>query len=636
MGGAMQQSRQQRLVDALRSTSHPLSGDELGALLGVSARSVRKYVQEVNGRADAAIILTSHRGYTLDEQVWRASISDASERRVETPMERLYYITRRLVTSVDGEDVYDLAEMLFVSDSTIEGDLSKVRGLLAEYDLELQRNRSSVRIVGSELGQRRLVRQLLLESARGVTAAGLGTALLELQSIDLRELTGWIRSVLDRHALVTQEYGLHDLALHVAIAVTRVAAGHTRDRVEGPLAEPAVLAAADELAALIEERHAVSMPYAERAELARLILTRTGTSSAGAAAVGDEYLTLVQSILARLADRYLFEVDDDTFVVNLSLHVRNLIARARSGTTARNPLGDSFKQDHPLIHELAVFVAAGIEEGAGIRMEEDEIVFIAFHIGAYLQRTLESASHVRVVCVVPQYYSTADEFTRRVASRLGDAASVIDTVTELDHDWSTLDADLIATSTPLPPGLAATVVHVSPIPSESDLDVIVDAVRAARAAKSGARIRWALTELIDPRLFTRVTSTTREEALSRMSAQLESEGVVDADFLRDVEDRERLSPTAFGGSIAVPHSMNMNAQRTAISILVSEEPIEWAGSRVHLVALFALSSHGRQVFRDVLDDFIATLADPARISRIVRAATDYDAFSTALLAEISA
>src|SRR5690606_29550398 len=146
--------------------------------------------------------------------------------------------------------------------------------LLAEYGLELHRTRSNVRIVGSERAQRRLVRQLLLESARGVTAAGLSSALIELQTIDLRELTGWIRDVLDRHDLVTQEYGLHDLALHVAIAVSRVTAGHTRDRVEEPVADGSVRYAADELADRIEGRHDVRLSEPERAALARLILTR--------------------------------------------------------------------------------------------------------------------------------------------------------------------------------------------------------------------------------------------------------------------------------------------------------------------------------------------------------------------------
>ncbi len=613
-----------------------MSAQDLGSALGVSARSIRTYVQALNSSADSApLVLASHRGYAIDERVWRElNESESADQSIDTPMERLYYIARSLVESSDGVDVYALAEMLFVSDSTIERDLVKVRVLLAEYELELQRSRSRVQILGSERDQRRLVRQLLLESARGVSAAGLISALLELQNIDFRELTAWLRRILDGHGLQTQEYGLHDLALHVGIAVSRIIEGHTREHIDEVPRNEQVNAAAAELANLVELKHGITLSDVERAELARLILTRTGTASAGAEAVGDEYLALVQSILKGISERFMLDIDDDTFIINLSLHVRNLVARARTGATARNPLGRSFKEDHPLIHELAVFVADGIERGTGITMDEDEIVFIAFHLGSYLQRTLEAAGQVRVVCVTPQYYSASDEFTRRVESRLGDAGSVVRTVTSLDYDWATLDADLIVTSTPLPPGLKTRIVEVSPIPSLADLEAIVDAARHARAEKSGERIRWAITTLIDPRLFTRMKRTTRNEALAHMSAQLHAEGVVEPSFAQEVRDRERLSPTAFGGSIAVPHSMNMTAHRTAISILISEEPIDWAGSSVHLVALFALSPNGRQVFRDVLDDFIAILADTARIARIVKAATSYDGFANALISEI--
>lgn len=602
----------------------------------MSARSVRKYVLTLNMEADAQLIVTSHRGYSVDERIWRQLNADEpAARTVETPMERLYYIARRLVEHADGEDVYDLAEMLFVSDSTVEGDLSKVRVLLAEYALELQRIRSRVRIVGSERDQRRLVRQLLLESARGVSAASLTTALSQFQRIDFRELTLWLRETLDQHGLTTQEYALHDLALHVGIAVARIMDGHTREHIDQAPRNPQVNAAAVELADRIERAHTVVVSAVERAELARLILTRTGSAAAGAAAVGDEYLTLVQSTLRDLSDRFMLDIDDDTFVINLSLHVRNLVARARSGATARNPLSRPFKQDHPLIHELAVFVADAIERSTGITMDEDEIVFIAFHLGGYLQRTLESSGQVRIVCVAPHYYTTSDEFTRRIQSRLGDTAAVVSTITTLDYDWCSLDADVVVTSTPLPRGIPATVLEVSPVPSAADLDAVDDAVRAARSTKSGERIRWALTDLIDPRLFTRRTHISKDEAISLMAAQLQTEGIVGPRFAEEVRDRERLSSTAFGGSIAVPHSMTMTANRTAISILVSEQPIDWAGSPVHLVALFALSPTGRQTFRDVLDDFITTLGDPPRIARIVKASTSYDAFTDALLAEIA-
>lgn len=79
--------------------------------------------------------------------------------------------------------------------------------------------------------------------------------------------------------------------------------------------------------------------------------------------------------------------------------------------------------------------------------------------------------------------------------------------------------------------------------------------------------------------------------------------------------------------------MNMDCFRTAISVLISDEPIVWGESNVRMVALFALSPTGRQVFRDVLDAFVAVLAEPSRIQRIVGSADNYEHFVAAVLAE---
>jgi lichenan operon transcriptional antiterminator len=140
-----------------------------------------------------------------------------------------------------------------------------------------------------------------------------------------------------------------------------------------------------------------------------------------------------------------------------------------------------------------------------------------------------------------------------------------------------------------------------------------------------------MSQMLDPRLYFRVPSINKDDAIKLMCDRMASEGMVDDSFLQDVLERERLSPTAFGGSIAIPHSMSMNARCTAISILISGEPITWGESRVQLVALFALAPNGRHVFRDVLDKFIATLSDPARITALVTHSANYDSFMRALM-----
>lgn len=633
----MQASRQDQLLQVLLDVGTAVSGPELAKVLGVSTRSVRQYVRTLNRAAGGPMVQASHRGYALDEAwVSRFADSRAAHHRADTPMQRLYYIARRLVMAPDGEDVYGLAEMLCVSDSTVEADLTKVRGLLREFDLALRRDRSVVRITGSERNQRRLVRQLLLESTKDVKASRLSAALTDFQAYDLPGLTANLRTTLDAHGLQMQEYALQDLALHVVIAVARIASGHVRETCDPIAGGDAVLRAVDELSDKIEHERHIVVPDAERHELVRLVMTRAGGAEDGTGIVGDEYLTLVRSILTELADQYLLDIDDTAFVVNLSLHVRNLVARARSGSRARNPIGAEFKQSHPLVHELAVFVARGIEAGAGIALDEDEIVFFGFHLGAYLQKTLEATDQVTVVCVAPRYYDVHESFIQRLATHLGDSARIVETITTLDHPWQTVDADLVVTSAVLPDDVAGPVLLVSPVPTRAELDKVAETVRVARTRKASARIRWTVSELLDPRLFLHVTSATQMEALRAMCGQLEAEGVVGPTFLDDVLERERLSPTAFGGSIAVPHSMQMNSRRTAISVLISDEPIDWAGSQVRLVALFALSPNGRQVFRDVLDDFITTLADPVRISTVVDASESYDGFVRALVSEFPA
>lgn len=624
----MVDERHERLIAVLREAASPVSGAVLSAHLRVSTRSVRQYVRDINEDTGAIVIESSGRGYTVRPEALRAvAAGPSSAPRTDTPMQRLYYIARRLVTNPEGEDVFRLAEMLSVSEATVEADLAKVRAMVREVGLTLRRDRDTVRIEGREIDQRRLVRRLLLGSADGVAAAGVTASLREYQRYDMASLTEILDAALRDNGLSVHGYALGDLTLHLVIALDRMATGHEQDDRPAATADPRVVATVDQLAASVEGEYGITIAPAERSGLVRLIGARF---TRGPGPSDDGYLPLIRRIIADIADQYLLEIDDDSFAVNLSLHVANLVARARRGERARNPLRVSFKQSHPLVHELAVFVASRIEQGTGIEVTEDEIVYLSLHLGTYLQRAREANDGVTITCVVPRYYEVHTDFVDQLQKHLGDAATIKEAVHAPHHDWGTVDSDLVVSTIDVPPGVTQDVVLVPPVLSRTELDRVSEAVRAVRSRKSVGRIRWTLSELLDPRLFRRVRSITQEEALEVMCADLVAEGVARPGFLADVRTRERLSSTAFGGTIAVPHSLHLDCHRTAISVLISDEPIAWGESSVHLVALFALSPTGRHLFRDTLDEFIATLADPVRNAELVTRGTDYGAFINAV------
>ena len=93
--------------------------------------------------------------------------------------------------------------------------------------------------------------------------------------------------------------------------------------------------------------------------------------------------TQMRGIVSRASAEYLVDLRDENFIVRLTLHVQNLVARAHEKTYSRNPLTRSIKSSYPMIYELAVYIASRLQSAEGIEVNDDEIAYIAMHVGAY-------------------------------------------------------------------------------------------------------------------------------------------------------------------------------------------------------------------------------------------------------------
>ncbi len=63
-----------------------------------------------------------------------------------------------------------------------------------------------------------------------------------------------------------------------------------------------------------------------------------------------------------------------------------------------------------------------------------------------------------------------------------------------------------------------------------------------------------------------------------------------------------MSSTAFG-RIAIPHSLDMSAQKSKGFIVVNPHGIKWSGgNEVYLVIALAIDPNNKQLFREVFDE----------------------------------
>jgi lichenan operon transcriptional antiterminator len=623
----------ERLLDQLVQSDGWVTATELAETLGVTTRSVRSYVTAAKAAAlPLPIITASTSGYRLNRDAYATFVSGARARDsdFDTPRDRVHHLVRRLTEAPQGLDVHSLADSLFVSDSTIESDLRKVKALAEDAGVSLARRGSLVSLAGSEADHRRLLSKLFhSESAQGFLE--LENVQREFASEDLGAFKTDLIEMLDSQGYFVNEYGVNSVLLHVAIAVDRVLRDQRlpNARVRDAATEPV----SSGLAILISTHFNVILGDADLDYISKLLTTRVITPGHNQPVekivenyVDPANLALIRQIVEQVSEEYLVDLDDESFMVRLALHLGNLVARAQDNSYSRNPLVRSIKTSYPMIYDVAVFMASQIQRAKAITMNDDEISYIALHLGSHLERQSRREERLTVAIVSPGYYDMHTILRERIESALGAELSVEIVVTRTDVDWTDFSTDLVLT-TIAARGVSDSVVVIQPFLTDGDIDNIRRAISRVRRHRRRAQIKDALLLYFDEALFLRnVTADSEVEMIGKLGALMIDRGIIDESYVAGAIERELMSSTAFTDTIAVPHAMVMSATKTSIAIAVNENPMSWGENRVNVIALIAFSSSGRGSFQEVFDQFVEVFADRGEVLELIKRSTDFSSF----------
>jgi lichenan operon transcriptional antiterminator len=640
----MTRARQDRLLALLVRDGEWATAASLADLLGVTPRSVRSYVTALNARVpQGAVVESGPSGY-------RAGADAASALRAGaptdggTPRDRLHTVVRALLDSPDGIDVFETGERLHVSPATIDADLARVRGLLGGTELTLERSASTARLRGTEVAQRRLLSRLAHDEmdagsfdldalrrtlgSRSVGAQAFGPFKAELVA-ELGALGYFVN-----------EFGIADVVMHIAIAADRISQGRGLEGGSGAPSE-ASGAVGEVLDRLTLAHLGVQLGAGDRQHLATLVLTRVvapGARSAGddaRARLDPAVQAAVREVVEAAASEFLVDIAHEDFVLRLALHVQNLLHRAREQAWSRNPLTRSLKSTYPMIFEVAVFIASGLHERLDIPILDDEIAYIAMHVGGRLERSRRADQLLTATIVCPGYYELHELLRSSVDRSLGQAIEVVGVETRVDPDWASIDTDLVLST--IDPGVPGErIVRIQPFLTDADVERVQAVAGRIRRGRRLARLRADLERYFDATAFVRGVDAAEGEAgvIRSLGTLLVAQGVIDDDYVARAIAREELSSTAFTDALAVPHAIGMTATRTRIAIGIADPSIPWGEGRVQVVALVAFSEADREAFQTVFEQFVEVFSERDSVQRIVRRGVDFASFLDELVAVI--
>lgn len=617
---------------------------ELADAIGVTPRSIRSYVTAINARvSDGVAVESGPQGYRSGPDAGAAQRAGGVE--AGTPRDRLHRLVRSLLSAPEGIDVFETADAFHVSPATLDADLARVRGLLGGTDLVLERTASRARLRGTEMAQRRLLSRLAhdetddgafdLEALRralgedSIGAAAFGPFKASLVS-ELSDLGYFVN-----------EFGIGDVMMHVAIAADRTARDHGLE--ETGIADGGEAAARIEsvIDRLSRDHLGVRFGPGDLRHLAALVQSRVVAPGATEPAavirqrLDPEVEAAVRDVVSRAAAEFQVDIDHEDFVLRLALHVQNLRQRAREQAWSRNPLTRSLKTTYPMIFEVAVFISEGLRGLLGISLMDDEIAYIAMHVGGRLERSRRAGTVLSATIVCPGYYELHELLRSSITQSLGQAVTVVGVETRVDPDWASIDTDLVLTTIE-PPTQSERFVRIQPFLTESDVDRVQAAAARVRRVRRLARLRAELERYFDADAFVYGLRAGEGEdgVISRLGGLLVNLRVIDDDYVERTLERERLSSTAFTDALAVPHALGMTATRTAIAVGIADPSIPWGDGRVQVVAMVAFSESDRAAFQTVFEQLVEVFSERESVQRIVRRGTTFAAFLDELVAVV--
>lgn len=602
---------------------------------------MKNYIGEIN-YFENNLIEGSRKGYVIQRERGRELLSGQPASLPETPGERVNYIITELLTgdSEDGAgiDLYDISEEIFVSYETLKKDMVKVRKKLKEYGLYANVSGQWVALEGRELDKRRLLSSILYEEFNK-NIMSLELVQKAFPDYDLELLRDIILSECKRYHYFVNDYAMVNLILDVVISMDRIRKNCTfRTHVAGKhsygIRETEL---SGRIADRIEETFAIRFTELEMEELTSLLISHLMKADYDTLNrenirefVGADCMKIVQGILDYLNENYFIDTENDEFVVKFTIHIHNLLRRMENDYSTKNPLTEHIKNSCPLIFECAVGVANCLGQMTGRRIDEDEIAYIALHIGGNLETWEKQKDKLGCILLSPQYYDMADIMMEKIAESFSDELVVKAVTTKPSELEQVKKEELVISTMAIEAEQGGHVVQVNPFLHERDIAAIRKKIGELKQIRKMNRLREMLLQITSPELFCKNGDmANQEQALSYMVRALEHNGYVDDGFMDEVKDREAHSSTAFG-RLAVPHSLKMEANRTGMYILLSDKPIVWGEHMVNVVLLFAINRQDRELFHEIFDNLIVLLLEYHSLEKVLESGS-YEEFIEAIL-----
>ncbi|WP_181249432.1 BglG family transcription antiterminator [Listeria seeligeri] len=597
-------------------TSKWVNSNELANFCECTTRTIRGKIAKINEETPD-LISSNKQGYRINQNITMEiqTESDSAERKSQL-------LLQLIKNSTKGVDLFDLADILYISEVTLKKDIQQLKKELKDAEVQIVISKNRIKLVGKERAKRKYMISLLYEegghkeSIKGHIQEMIGT-------ISIDKLQNIIGEVLTKEAITTNQYSMMNIVLHYAISMVRIGQGNTLIETKSPCIKKTSkeYQISKKIAGILSEEYHLNFSEEEIQQLALLYVGLQNEKSANAKQeelekfVDSKIIQALEIALTNVEETYLIDLQNEQLFIKLAIHIQSLYYRSRYKTYTRNLSLLDIKTAYPVTFDIAVYISSLLQEKLDIDFNEDEISFIALHIGSFLESQNRDNVKLKMGLMVHDYHDLRINMLNKLHELFEKEAEI----KVIEKEAAAEDLDILLTTNREIALEKAGSIFINPLLTNKDIKKITSRIQAKRRILENNQLAKQIDHYIVKLLHSNQIDPSELTPLkirAQMVKKMEKQAFVTADFHEKVEKREQMAPTSFPSGIAIPHSIENDAEKSGVSIMTLQEPIFWNEVEVKLIALVAISKNDANEFNDFFEKFVEIVSEQVNAKRL--------------------
>lgn len=644
-------ARQIFLLEFLLKQHEYLSANQLAEKYGVSTKTVYQDIDKLNdffdeGELKSRIVKVPRKGIKLSadeerKQIHSLLLVNKHESGVQdfSPEYRESELIKRLFINQEDLDIYDFAEEMYVTESTVHRDIDKLEKNLGQFDLKIRIKHDQLFVDGDEWNIRKALQSYVIQAQ----SLGREEKIERFFSEKDIEICYEAISRLSQkyHHQFSEEYSclllVECLVFKKRTENNNCLTERTSNLINDLNHLEVYFFSGELLESIINKSFSEISPYEIEAMAYSLLAYGFSIQSA-------DYIQNIEHQVNELINKVsnLLSLDlskDNHLKLMLSNHISKMIFRLRNQIYITNPALEEIKKQYSSLFNVIWIAIRGLSKYYEINISNEELAFIVIHFQLAIEKIVKPLNIV-VIC---QNGIATSELIMSKLHKIFDSDAKITNINARELDFYDLsNIDLIISTIALPE-VKVPVIEVSPILTKDEIESIrsfysehmTDNYTLMRTSLDGRKFNLeSLQTLIKKTSLIRETVKSKKECIEKMIRECDATNRRIKEFKESILERETLGSTSVYTGVALPHCDPRFVEQSELIVMTLDKPINWGKNNVKLIILIAVAENDIPIFKDSLIALYSVIENQELMNELVQLENG-DEIKNRLLKEVS-